>query len=191
MPTNLVTRKVARILFAGGVVSYPTEGVYGLGCLPDDPSAVARLLTIKGRSGSAGLILIAPALEYLEEWLAPTGPELERLLAPTTYPITWIVTAASDTPDYLTGGRNTVAVRISDHPVVKDLCIAASSALISTSANRSGRPAARSALMVHRQLGEELDFIVTGALGTASGPSEIRMAQDNRVLRSRHIALSD
>jgi L-threonylcarbamoyladenylate synthase len=191
MSGELQYRHAAKILEAGGVIAYPTEGVYGLGCLPDDPEAVARLLDIKGRKVTAGFILIAPHEALLGEWIAPTATEYERLQSRWEYPVTWIVTAARATPEYLTGGRNTVAVRISDHPVVAGLCYAVGSALISTSANRSGRPAARHLLGVRKQLGRALDLVVPGALGRHEGPSEIRMAQDNRVIRPRRVPLSN
>jgi L-threonylcarbamoyladenylate synthase len=190
MPSQQLIQKAARVLHNSGVIAYPTEGVFGLGCLPDDRAAVAKLLAIKGRSVSAGLILIAPDYAFVEDWIDPTELETERLTQTQDYPLTWIVTAAASTPDYLTGGRTTLAVRISPHPVVATLCCAVGSALISTSANRSGRPAAKHISVVRKQLGRELDLIVTGALGISNGPSEIRVAQDNRVIRARHVALS-
>ncbi len=189
MTSDLIIRKAARILYSGGVIAYPTEGVYGLGCLPGDHRAIERLLDIKGRSHRSGLILIAPIYELLEEWLAPTKQEYRRLTEPTKQPVTWVVTAAPGTPDYLTGGRPTVAVRLSRHPVVTKLCLEVDSALTSTSANRTGRPAAMSALATRRQLGQMLDYVVVGALGDASGPSEIRMAQNDRILRPGSIVL--
>jgi L-threonylcarbamoyladenylate synthase len=176
-------RRAAEVLYEGGVIAYPTEGVYGLGCLPGDGDAVERLMNIKGREQSAGLILLAADLELLEEWIAPSALEIERLEQPHSYPTTWIVTAAAHTPDWLTGGRPTVAVRITDHPVAAALSLAADQALVSTSANRSGYPAARSALLTRLRLGQELDYVVSGALGNAAGPSEIRVAIDNTVLR--------
>jgi L-threonylcarbamoyladenylate synthase len=191
MPAPEVIKKAARIVLNGGVIAYPTEGVYGLGCLPDDWRAVDRLLTIKGRASKAGLILIAPDYELVAAWLAPTQQEYERITAanhasinaPVISPITWVVTAAPGTPDWLTGGRSTLAIRLTEHPIVARLCTEIGGAITSTSANRSGRPAARSSLTARRQLGRDLDFVLPGPLGNATGPSEIRMAQDNQVLR--------
>ena len=191
MASQQLIQQAARVLHNSGVIAYPTEGVYGLGCLPYDLAAVAKLLALKGRSVTAGLILIAPDYELIEDWIAPTAQEVQRLTQAHHYPITWIVTAAPSTPVYLTGGRPTLAVRISAHPVVADLCCSVGSALISTSANRSGRPAARHINVVRKQLRRDLDLIVPGSLGGTSGPSEIRVAQDDRVIRARHVALSD
>jgi L-threonylcarbamoyladenylate synthase len=184
MHASIKIRQAANILLAGGVIAYPTEGVYGLGCLPADRDAVDHLLNVKGRSSATGLIIIAASDNLLAEWIAPTPVELERLQQTTTQPVTWIVTAAQHTPGWLTGSRNTVAVRITTHPIAAALSRATNSALVSTSANRAGRPAATSALQVRRWLGSELDRVVSGPLGGAVGPSEIRMALDNQVIRA-------
>ena len=183
MAQRFILQQAARILHAGGVIAYPTEGVYGLGCLPDDPAAVDYLLSIKQRRMQAGLILIAAHLAQLDEWIAPDDQEQQSLMITTGQPTTWIVTAAANTPPWLTGGRSTLAVRITDHPAARDLCIAADSALVSTSANRSGHRAARTALQTRRWLGTVVDFVVPGATGGASGPSEIRVARTGAIIR--------
>jgi len=183
MSNRFQIQTAARILRDSGIVAYPTEGVYGLGCLPEDRASVQRILSIKGRSASAGLILIAPEYELLEEWINPT--QAERISLDTTFlhPVTWIVTAAPHTPTWLTGGRHTLAVRLSSHPIVQSLCNSVHSALISTSANRSGHRAAKSALEVRYWLGNSLDYVVSGQLGGYPGPSEIRSASSNHVIR--------
>lgn len=183
MQSTLV-RRAAHTLLGGGVIAYPTEGVYGLGCLPDYGHAVQRILNLKSRDVSGGLILIAAEIGQLTDWIAPTEAESKRLNSKSDHPVTWIVNAADHTPAWLTGGRATLAVRITTHPIAAALCRATDSALVSTSANRSGRPPARTALQARRWLGEELDAVVGGPLGKAAGPSEIRVAQDNRVIRA-------
>ena len=110
-------RHAAAVLHAGGVIAYPTEGVYGLGCRPDDARAVEFLLELKERPVSAGLILIAADLEQLDGWIAPTPAEARRLLAPPgPGPVTWLVTAGPLAPTWVTGGRDTVAVRVTQPP---------------------------------------------------------------------------
>lgn len=183
MKRSIPVETAARIILSGGVIAYPTEGVYGLGCLPDNAAAVERIIAIKQRRSDAGLILIAGNLAQLEPWIAPTAAEQERLSQHFDWPVTWVVTADPHTPGWLTGGRGTIAVRISNHPLVRQLCAATGSALVSTSANRSGRPAARSALQARRYLGAQLDRVLVGPLGTAVGPSEIRVALSDQVLR--------
>ena len=185
MTASIPIARTARLLLDGGVIAYPTEGVYGIGCIPAYGEAVERIFAIKGRRADAGLILVAPAIEYFSPWIAPAPEELDRLFRPTDYPTTWIVTARADCPAWLTGGRMTLAVRLTEHPVVAALVAASGSALVSTSANRSGRPPARSALQARRFLGDCLDAVVGGPLGNATGPSEIRVALDDRLIRPR------
>lgn len=187
MPNFIQYKKIARLLHAGGVIAYPTEGVFGLGCMPGDEEAVMRILDIKGRSAQAGVIVISPDYDLLAPWLAPTDLELKRLQTGKAYPVTWVVTANPATPDWLTGGRGTLAVRITDHPVTTNICRGAGTAMVSTSANRSGRPPARTALAARKMLGNLVDYVVPGPLGMAAGASEIRVAQNDRILRRRSI----
>lgn len=183
MTSALSIQYAARVLHAGGVIAYPTEGVFGLGCMPDDLAAVQRLLDIKRRSLDAGLILVAADMQLLGEWIAPSAIEQERLTKPVSKPTTWIVTAAPATPVWLTGGRATLAVRISGHPVVAALSRAAGSALVSTSANRTGRRPAKSTLQARCWLGNQLDYVLSGATGGATGPSEIVVAHSGQIIR--------
>lgn len=177
-------RHAAAVLHAGGVIAYPTEGVYGLGCRPDEGRAVQFLLELKQRPVSAGLILIAASLEQFEGWIAPTPQEARQLSAATSRPVTWLVTAGPLTPDWITGGRPTVAVRVTRHPVAAGLCLASGLPLVSTSANRRGKPPARSALAARLRFGPRLDLVVGGATGGTSGPTEIRYAGSGRVVRA-------
>jgi L-threonylcarbamoyladenylate synthase len=177
-------RHAAAVLHAGGLIAYPTEGVYGLGCRPDDSRAVQRLLALKQRPVSAGLILIAASLGQLTDWIEPTAREIRQLTATPAGPVTWLVTAGPLTPEWITGGRPKVAVRVTGHPVAACLCRAAGLPLVSTSANRRGKPPARSALGARLRFGAQLDLVVGGATGGAAGPTEIRDATSGRVLRA-------
>jgi L-threonylcarbamoyladenylate synthase len=178
-------RRAVHILRAGGLVAYPTEAVYGLGCDPFDEQAVLRLLAIKGRALDKGLILIAAALEQLETLLLPQPPAIMApVLESWPGPRTWLLPAAPSVPVWLTGGSERIAVRITAHPLAACLCREFGAALVSTSANLSGRPAARSALQARRMLGTRVDYFLTGATGGAARPSEIRDATDGRVLRA-------
>lgn len=172
------------VLLRGGVIAYPTEGVFGLGCLPDNPRALLRLLDIKGRDASKGLILIAADARQLDGWI--TLPASKSLPEPDpTYPVTWIVPPGPYVTDLLRGEHENIAVRITTNPVAKALCIAAASPLVSTSANLSGKPTARNRFVLHRQFADVVDYIVPGDCGPASGPSEIRDLASNRILRPR------
>lgn len=182
--TNFVKiRRAADAIRAGGIVAYPTEAVYGLGCDPDDADAVHRILALKRRPESAGVILIAADLTQLSGWIAPTGVEADRLAAGDEG-VTWVVTAAVTAPTWVTGGRDTIAVRITRHPVAAALCRAAGTPIVSTSANRSGKPPARDALSVRLALGAEVDYILSAPTGHRNKPSEIRDARSGAILRA-------
>lgn len=170
---------------AGGVIAYPTEGVYGLGCDPEDFEAVLRLLAIKDRPWQRGLIVIGADRAQLARYIGTLTAGQERRLG-ESWPgaMTWIVPAAPDTPPWLTGTHAGLAVRVPGHTLARDLCRACRTPLVSTSANPSGRPAARSALAVRRALGDTLDYVLPGAVGGRAGPSELRDLRTNRVLRS-------
>ena len=183
--TSLVRlRQTATLVNDGGVIAYPTETVFGLGCQPDCVEAVARILMIKHRPVRAGLIIIGDSIEKFEPWINPTTDEMRRLQTKTNKPTTWIVTAHEHTPGWLTGGRKRIAIRVTDHPVAAALCAAAQTCLVSTSANRRGRRPARSSLQARRWFGEEIDQVVSGAAGTHAQPSEIRDAASDKVIRA-------
>ncbi|MGD8207507.1 MAG: Sua5/YciO/YrdC/YwlC family protein [Thiohalocapsa sp.] len=177
-------RLAARAIAQGAVVAYPTEAVYGLGCDPLDADAVRRILTLKGRSERQGLILIAADFAALEPFVVPVDTvRMAAIEASWPGPSTWLLPARAGTPGWLTGRHDTLAVRVPGHAIARDLCRAWGGALVSTSANRSAAPPARSALQVRRRLGRGLDMIVTGPCGGASRPSRIRDGRTGRVLR--------
>lgn len=176
--------RAARALRAGGVIAYPTESVFGLGCDPLDPEAVAKILGIKRRRVDSGLILLAAAVEQLDPYICPTEPERERMLASWPGPVTWVVTARPGVPAWITGGRSSVAVRVTAEPLAAALCRTAGMAIVSTSANRSGRPPARSTLQTRRRFAAVVDEILPGSVGGYARPTEIRLASTGDVLRA-------
>ena len=172
------------VLLRGGVLAYPTEGVFGLGCLPDDLPAVQRVLDIKHRDASRGLILIAATAAQLEGWIElPGGRALPD--PDPAHPVTWIVPSGPRVSPLLCGDHDTIAVRLTTNPIARSLCAAADSPLVSTSANLSGKPPARNRFVLRRQFADVVDYIVPGDCGPASGPSEIRDFRSGRVLRPR------
>lgn len=171
-------------LLAGGVIAYPTEGVYGLGCLPDEPRALARLLDIKARDAGKGLILLAARPDDLEGWVL--DPDLERLPAPQpALPVTWLARPGPRTSPLLTGKHSTIAVRLAANPVALAICRAAGMPVTSTSANRSGRPVAANRFVLRRTFRGLLDAVAPGDCGPARGPSEIRALDTGEVIRAR------
>lgn len=177
--------RAARCLAQGQVIAYPTEAVFGLGCDPWNRAAVERIFAIKGRSGSKGLILIADAVDPVEPLLEPLPPAWEReILASWPGPLTWVLPARPDAPSWLTGGRSTLAVRITAHPLAAALCHTWGKPLVSTSANRGGRPPARTSLETRLRLGSELDLILGGACPPLARPSTIRDGRTGAILRA-------
>jgi len=176
-------KRAARILRSGGVIAYPTEGVYGLGCRPDDFAAVSRVLAIKDRDPTSGLVLIASDLGQLDGWIELPG-KASALKSTGDKPITWIIPATDEVPYWIRGAHSGLAVRLTRHPIAAALCDAADSALVSTSANVHGRPPARNQFVLRRRFGALVDYIVPGECGAASGPSEIRDLVSGKVLRS-------
>ncbi len=133
---------------------------------------------------SAGLILIAATVDQLAGWIEPTPREIHQLSTPQAGPVTWLVTAGPLTPEWITGGRPKVAVRVTGHRVAAGLCLAAGIPLVSTSANRHGKQPARSALAARLRFGRRLDLVLGGATGGASRPTEIRDAASGRLVRA-------
>jgi L-threonylcarbamoyladenylate synthase len=172
-----------RTVQAGGIIAYPTEAVFGLGCAPHDARAVRRILALKRRPVYKGLILVAADAAQIRP-LVDLGrvPEPDRILAGWPGPVTWILPSRPGVPDWLTGGRPNLAVRVSAHPAVRQLCLGCGP-LVSTSANPEGTEPARTPERVRAYFGPGLDYILPGATGGAAAPSEIRDALSGRVLR--------
>jgi L-threonylcarbamoyladenylate synthase len=185
MSLDLRLRRAAHVLHRGGIVAYPTESVYGLGCDPLSGDAVARILELKQRPVTAGLIIIGADLDQVRPWLAVDQTTLDRLSTVWPGPVTWVVPCDPDAPPWVTGGRDTVAVRVTAHPVASALCRAFGRAIVSTSANRRGRPPARSALTIRLRFpAQAIDYVLPGPTGGADRPTEIRDARSGRILRA-------
>jgi len=177
-------RQAVATIRAGGIVAYPTEAVYGLGCDPFDRAAVEALLALKRRSPAKGLILIADDFAVLEPLLLPLEvPLRRRILATWPGPVTWVLPARPWVPRWLRGQHDTLAVRVPGHPLARALCRAWGGPLVSTSANRSRQPPARTALQVRQRLGRGVDFLLGGEVDRTARPSEIRDGLSGAVIR--------
>ncbi len=177
-------RRAVDTLQSGGLLAYPTEAVWGLGCDPDNSEALARLLQLKQRSPDKGLILVAASKEQLGPWLGELSrEEWQRLGSQQAHPTSWIAPCSPDVHPLLSGGRTSLCVRVSTHPVVQQLCTAWAGPIVSTSANPSGRPPARSATRVRRYFAGAVDYCLAGALGGVTSVSEIRFLDSGEILR--------
>lgn len=185
--TNILTlHEATTALKRGGIVAYPTEAVWGLGCDPMNHAAVVRLLELKQRPVSKGVILIAADFDQLKPLLDISALSTDRLaevLASWPGPYTWIMPTHASTPDWLTGAHDGIAVRISAHPVVTALCNACRSALVSTSANFTGLTPPKSLSEFDPALLRQIDGIVEGDIGGLDRPTQIRDARSGMVIR--------
>ena len=164
------------MLRAGGIVAHATEAVWGLACDPFDADAVVRLLHIKGRSISKGLIVIgADESDFLPEISALSELDAARIRRTWPGPETWLV-PNRQFPAWITGGRAKVAVRVCGHVQARELCAVFGGPLVSTSANPTNRNAARSELTVRRYFSGVIDYVLHGAVGGQAAPSRIRDA---------------
>lgn len=176
--------QAASILQEGGIIAYPTEAVFGLGCDPLNEKALEKLLQIKNRPAHKGLIIVASHFEQLSPFLKEIDPPIfDRVMQQWPGPTTWLLPANPKAPKLLRGKFHMQAVRISSHPTVKALCETFGGAIVSTSANYSNRPPARSAIKVRMQFKQHIDFVVNASVGELKSPSEIKNAITGDIIR--------
>jgi L-threonylcarbamoyladenylate synthase len=169
----------------GGVIAYPTEAVYGLGCNPWNQQAVTRILKLKRRDPRKGLIIVAATLAQLAPFIE-NSPKLpwDNILSTWPGPVTWVLPVKNDVPVWLRGAQGGIAVRVSAYPVVRALCEAAG-VLVSTSANPEGHPPARTAARVRAYFGTGVDYILNCPTGGRTEPTAIRHAASGMLLRGK------
>ena len=175
----------AQTLTRGGVVAYPTEAVWGLGCDPHNEAAVQRILSMKGRPVSKGLILVAAELAQIQDLLTPLREDqIDQLRSTWPGPVTWLIPDPKNLfPAWIKGEHQSVAIRVSAHPVVQQLCVAFDGPVVSTSANKAGQPEIRDRSELAITFAEIIDCIVPGELGAANTVSQIRDLNSGAVLR--------
>jgi len=177
---------IIHILRQGGIIACPTEAVWGLSCDPDNQSAVMRLLALKQRSPEKGLILIAATAEQLNGRINLNKlPKHRREAVLTSWPgpHTWAVPAAERAHSWLTGCHDTLAVRVSNHPLLRALCLAWGGPLVSTSANRSGQTPVRQHRDLDQSLLQQIDAVLEGTVGHLTQPTPITLASNGKPLR--------
>ncbi|MAD47301.1 MAG: tRNA threonylcarbamoyladenosine biosynthesis protein RimN [Oceanospirillaceae bacterium] len=173
--------RAVRAIESGGVIACPTEAVWGLSCDPADNDAIQRILDLKQRPWQKGVLLVASSLEQLHDWIEPlSDDDLQSVWSTWPGPVTWVLPCKEWVSPMLRGIHNTLAVRISGHPLVQALCHE-TGPLVSTSANPAGREPARSRLKVRQYFHQQLDYILPGELGGRQQPSEIRTLNGQRL----------
>jgi len=171
----------------GGILAYPTEAVFGLGCDPDNDEAINKLLSIKSRPADKGLILLAGNYSQLLPYIDDSKiPQDKRFAVLSRWPdgITQIVAKNPDTSNLLTGRFDTIAVRVTSQPDVVALCLATNKPIVSTSANLSGKPPAKTWQEIPNELADKIDFIIKGKTLGFDQPSIIINALSGDVIRS-------
>lgn len=178
-------RYTANVVASGGIIAYPTEAVWGLGCDPDNPDAVLRLLRMKQRDWRKGLILVAASMAQFEPYLvALNAAQRQQLEATWPGPTTWLVPHSGSVGAGICGQHTSLALRVSAHPVVVALCSLFGGPLVSTSANPGGLRPARDRFTARRYFGAAVDAYAPGAVGEACRPSEIRDLLSGDIVRA-------
>ena len=175
----------AALLRGGGVLAYPTEGVYGLGCDPDNRAAFERIFAMKRRSPEQGVLLIAADFRQLADWIgdAPDAA-LERARAAWPGAHTFIFPRSPRVPAWVAGGHAGIALRVTAHAPAAALCRAFGGPIVSTSANRHGEAPARSAHEAAVLFGDALDAVLDAPLGGLDRPTPITDAVSGAIIRA-------
>ncbi|MDP1708867.1 MAG: L-threonylcarbamoyladenylate synthase [Gammaproteobacteria bacterium] len=152
-----------QVLRSGGVVAFPTETVYGLGADASNPAAVERVFAIKGRPAHHPLIIHIADAAQLRRWARDIPQDAHTLTSCfSPGPLTLILKRAPQVPDCVTGGQDTVGLRVPSHPVALELLHAFGGGIAAPSANRFGHVSPTTAAHVHAELGGEVDMILDG-----------------------------
>lgn len=178
---------VAAVIKQGGVIAYPTEAVFGLGCDPDNDSAIEKLLAVKQRPWQKGLILVASSFEQLLPYIDTTQlteQQLEFAQSKWPGPFTFVMPIKPKMSKLLCGEFDSIAVRVSAHPVVRELCDTLNKPLVSTSANLAYEPPLVDANMILANFTGKIDALILGDLGQQRQPSTIIDVRSGNILRN-------
>ena len=154
--------EIRKILENGGVISFVTDTVWGLGCLPDNEKAVKKIYEIKKREAQKPLILMSSEVEYLKPFVKEINTTAQQLIN-SYFPgaLTLVLEKSEKTPDYVTSGLKTVGIRVPDNEVFKELCqYAKDKVLATTSANLSHEPSAKTYEQAIKNMQCKADLII-------------------------------
>lgn len=183
MTSQFAIRLAAHHIRNNGIIIYPTETVYGLGCDPNSYEAVNKLTRLKQREKHSGFLLIAGNIDQLVNYItAPNQQEISRIDS-TEEATSWVTTASKNTPSWLVSPDGTIGFRITKHIVTRALCDQLSHPIISTSANiKGGRPVSNT-LQCHQLFAEEIDYLLTSSITRNERPSVIKRLSTGQQLR--------
>ncbi len=174
-------KKLEQIFRHHGVIAYPTETVFGIGCKASDLTAVEKILTIKQRSAAKGFIILSHTIRHLQPYCARDLDEISHQLESKT-PTTWLIACKPEWQGILTGNSSKVAIRLCKHPQVIELCRIANDALVSTSLNLSGQPPITTLQQARQTFQNKVDYIVEGECGKLP-PSRVIDFETGKVIR--------
>ena len=183
MLNNTSLLAAAQQIRQGGIIAYPTESVYGLGCDPFNQLAVQKLLRLKQRDITKGFIVIAANWQQVQRLTQPiSAAKLAKIIRSWSKPITWVFPASEMVPVWIRGDFTSVALRITSHPVAKSLC-ELTGPLVSTSANLHQQPSAKTATDVVKIFADQIDVIIDARTGDLTQPTPIINALDDQIFR--------
>lgn len=176
--------QIKKIITQGGIIAYPTEAVYGLGCDPFNEKAVAQLLKIKQRSSAKGFIVIVSCWEQMKPLVQPLDQALLKKVCSTwPGPVTWLFPVQPAVPKWLCGKHERIAIRMTAHPIAKEICQFLDMPIISTSANLAKQPPMTTAKQIKQCFADQIDHIVVGKLGHLTKPTIIRDVISGKTIR--------
>ncbi len=182
MASDFSIRHAAHVIRSGGIIAYPTDTIYGLGCDPYDAAAVDELNKLKQRPLNKQFILLAGDIEQINP-LVLLNEEQQTRIIQTTESTSWIIDASPQAPAWLTDKQNTLTIRISKSAFIKKLCTKLGHAIISTSANPSGKKPASNSLELHRYFHNSVHKILAHQQKLNAQPSKIIRLCDNHIIR--------
>jgi tRNA threonylcarbamoyl adenosine modification protein (Sua5/YciO/YrdC/YwlC family) len=170
----------SEIIKNGGNAIYPTEGIYGIGCDPFNESSVENIFKVKGRDLTKNFIILTSNINYLKRIIDNNLFENKALVDGSF--TTWVVATNKDCPPWLTTNKS-IAIRITNHPVVDELCVNLGGPIISTSANCSNQKYINDITTIENIFDGKIDCIVKGQLGNKKRSSIIKNILTNEILR--------
>ena len=170
--------RAAEVVRSGGVIAYPTDTSYGLGCDPRIPEALDRLVAIKRRDRKLGVPLLFSDFNQCEMY--HDFGSLEKIIVRLFWPgaLTIVVEARPEIPEHIRAGRTSVAIRVPDHIIPRGIANKIGGPIVGTSANRTGGPSPFDVSVAMEQLGQEVDLYIDGGASSVSNNSTIIGVED-------------
>lgn len=184
--TSITRQNLAIKHLKKGVIALPTDTIYGLSCLPENIAAISKILDLKHRSAAHGLLLVAPFIEYFVPYVASAKLllKMQKASRAATCPTTYLLPASENASFLLSGEAKTIALRLTDDALIMALCKGSNSALVSTSANISGKKCATTRLKLQVYFQDRLDFVIAPSFRqNHNKPSKIVNLLTNERLR--------